>query len=592
MALVNHRNVYIDRAGNAIEGASVAVTLTESGAEATIYSDAAGAFPILGNVVLTDDSGTYSFYAPVGRYTVTITASGYSTITRHEVLLDISIGGGKNFVEFDVLPDNTAAANDAGFALARAWAAANAPCKLVMAQGVYQYTDAGNWAISGVHIHFDSVEMVCVSAVTDHTALLINAFEGGGKPSDPIINMPNFSGHLLLTLNSSAACGVRWYGLGRVDNGGTIRVRGGNPTTGRAFSVEGSSIGHFGQALCSTDIDPGYTMPKFGIYVDTGTRDGDSLGASTCISFKNIDMAGVGFGVNIVSGDLVRFEGGAAESCLERGVNLTAGARLCHFDGFAMEANGGEDLVDAGFGNRFTGCYSLSEGGAIFQGRNGVIDGGLWERVERQVDSRGNHISGAWLGYSHKGSGGYHDAGTGNTWSPNLYGQAVTASFTSAGVMTVTAVTSGVNLKVGQAVYVTDDAAVERSTTIASLGTGAGGTGTYNLTSVAGWTMTSNALTARGVRVDGELLPLKARVSIVSGTTASPTSWTNTTGAWAEVIIQSGTISSATRARDGAAFLLPTVAPCLFMVAPGEVVSIEHGGSLDMSYMVMNGLPG
>lgn len=485
---------------------------------------------------------------------------------------------------FGLAESNTALQNDAAIALARTWAAANAPCTLFWPHGTYSYTNAGNWAIAGVTLHFDSTELVCTSATAGHTGLLIHAFEGGGAPSDPIINMPNLSGNLLLTLNASAGYGVRWYGLGRLNNTGTVRVRGGNPTTGRAFSIEGTSIGRAGQLLCSTDIDPTYTMPYIGIYGDTGTRAGVGLGASTNLTFSAIDMAGVSIGVNIVSGDQWRFEGGTAESCLERGVNLSAGARMCIFDGFSMEGNGNEDVVDAGFGNRFNGCYSLSEGGAIFQGRNGLVSGGLWERVERQSDSRGNHIEGVWLGYAHKGSGGYFDSGVGNTWN-NLYGQAVTASFATT-VMTVTAVTDGVNLQVGQAVYVTNDSGAEVTTTISSLGTGAGGTGTYNLTATLG------TLTARGVRVDGDLIPLKARTSIVTGATASPTAWTNTTGGWVELTVQSGTVSAATKARGGVTMTLPTGTPSVYLVAPGEAVSISHGGSLDLSYLPMNGLPG
>lgn len=86
MALVPHYGNYADAAGNAISGATVTVTVYSSGAEATLYSDAEGTAPILGNVVLTNDLGTYEFYAASGRYLVTITASGYDTVTRDEVL--------------------------------------------------------------------------------------------------------------------------------------------------------------------------------------------------------------------------------------------------------------------------------------------------------------------------------------------------------------------------------------------------------------------------------------------------------------------------------------------------------------------------
>ena len=493
--------------------------------------------------------------------------------------------------DFGLAESNTPAQNDTAFAAARAWAAANAPCKIIGPQGRFEYTDAGNWAISGVSLQFDFTELVCTSTTAGHTALLIHAFEGGGAPTDPIIHQVNLSGNLIITGNSLTAYGVRWYGLGRVKNSGSIRFREGDPVAGRAFSIEACSACDFGTLICSTDVDPvadGWTMPYYGIYGDTGTRAGTGLGASTNNSVKAMDMAGVSIGVNLVSADQWRFEGGTSESSLVRGVNLTAGARLCHFDGVAMEGTV-SDVVDAGFSNRFTNCYSTSAGGAIFQGRNGVISGGLWERIELQSDSRGYDTSRVWIGYSHLGSGGYFDSGKGNTWS-NLYGQAVTASFTNLGVMTVTAVTAGVNLQVGQTVYVTDDTSVERSTTIASLGTGTGGTGTYNLTSVAGWNMTTGALTARGARVDGELLPFKDRVSITVG--ASPFTWTNETGGWVELVYLSGTMSSVTRTRNGAAFGCPTASVQQFLVGPGESVVTTYSSLPSMSYLPMNGLPG
>ncbi|WP_196301708.1 hypothetical protein, partial [Streptococcus pneumoniae] len=56
---------------------------------------------------------------------------------------------------FGLAESNTALQNDAAIALARTWAAANAPCTLFWPHGTYSYTNAGNWAIAGVTLHFD-----------------------------------------------------------------------------------------------------------------------------------------------------------------------------------------------------------------------------------------------------------------------------------------------------------------------------------------------------------------------------------------------------------------------------------------------------
>lgn len=88
MALVPHYGTYTDTAGNAIVGATVTVTDSLTGSASSLFTDVDGDVPILGNVVLTDSSGTYSFYAAGGRYTLLIEASGYDDVTRNEVLWD------------------------------------------------------------------------------------------------------------------------------------------------------------------------------------------------------------------------------------------------------------------------------------------------------------------------------------------------------------------------------------------------------------------------------------------------------------------------------------------------------------------------
>ncbi len=88
MALVPHYGTYTDTAGNTIVGATVTVTDSLTGAASDLYTDVDGLVPVLGNVVLTNDSGTYSFYAYPGRYTLTITASGYEAVVRNEILVD------------------------------------------------------------------------------------------------------------------------------------------------------------------------------------------------------------------------------------------------------------------------------------------------------------------------------------------------------------------------------------------------------------------------------------------------------------------------------------------------------------------------
>lgn len=72
--------------GAAIPGALITVTVASTGQPAALYSDNAGG--ALANPVTADASGEYSFYAANGLYTLTITAAGFTSESKANVLLD------------------------------------------------------------------------------------------------------------------------------------------------------------------------------------------------------------------------------------------------------------------------------------------------------------------------------------------------------------------------------------------------------------------------------------------------------------------------------------------------------------------------
>lgn len=426
--------------------------------------------------------------------------AGYINLVR-DVVNDFGATG-------DDLTDNSSA-----FEAAATWAATNAPCKLNFPAGVYRYSTSVNWAITGLTLNFDNVEFVCTSTVSGHTGLLIHAFVGGGAADDPIIQQVNLQGSLIVTCNAQCAYGVRAYGLARLKWNGSVRVRGGNTSTGRAFSIEACSLCDFGQLLCSRDIDnpvDGWTFPYYGIYLDTGTRNGVGLGSSTNNTFRQIDMAGVSVGVTGVAADQNVFLSGAAESCLSRGVNWGAGSRLNTMIGFAMEGNATNDVSDAGVSNSFWNCYSLSTGGMILQGKLHQVVGGLYETIDIQSGTKHARVRDLVVNYI--GSGGFTDAGTSTRWS-GLYDQQA-ADF---------------------------------------------------------------------------IRPLRARTEItVSG---NPFTWTNDTGDWVEIIIQTGTISGIVRTRpDDSSWAAPINVPQTQPLGPGESIAITYSVSPALSYLPMNGM--
>lgn len=85
--------------------------------------------------------------------------------------------------------------------------------------------------------------------------------------------------------------------------------------------------------------------------------------------------------------------------------------------------------------------------------------------------------------------------------------------------------------------------------------------------------------------------PLQERQPIT--VTASPFTWTNDTGQYVEVIIQTGTITEIRRYRNGNLFLASIAVPGSHLLAPTDAIRVEYtGGAPGMSYLPHNGFQG
>lgn len=73
--------------GRPVAGASVTVTPFGGGSPSALFSDSAGASPKV-NPISTDTNGYFEFYAADGRYTLTVTASGFGTRTLTDIALE------------------------------------------------------------------------------------------------------------------------------------------------------------------------------------------------------------------------------------------------------------------------------------------------------------------------------------------------------------------------------------------------------------------------------------------------------------------------------------------------------------------------
>ncbi len=384
-------------------GGGVILSPASTGVDVTVT------VPATASTLLTQaDGASNAVYTPAGTGAV-------ATTVQAKLRQNVSI------TDFGASPSATAAANTAALLLAKAYVAANLPITLRVPKGTYEYTDIGNWAYTGLTIEGDSdggSVLKCVSSSANHTALLMWAFESG-SPSDPFIQKCNLR-NIKIVGNSNTLYGIRAYGLARC-NWDNVTVANGKTSTGVAFQFNACSINQFNQLMCSTDYESMTSIPNYGIFIDTGTRAGVGLGASTNNVFVNAIMEGMPEGVAIIHGDQNTFVGGTAESNTTRNVALSSLARFNTFIGYAMEnAVGIPNLLDAGYYNKLINCYSLNS--IVFQGGGAEVSGGLHERIEIQSGATKNVFEGLTVNYLGLGSGGFFDSGDATEWK-NLFDQ-------------------------------------------------------------------------------------------------------------------------------------------------------------------------
>ena len=85
-----YRNVVQDSNGNAIRSATITVTDYPSGTTSTIYSDNSGT-SLSNPFTASSEDGAFEFYAPSGRYTTSIDATGYDIEGDQDISLEESI---------------------------------------------------------------------------------------------------------------------------------------------------------------------------------------------------------------------------------------------------------------------------------------------------------------------------------------------------------------------------------------------------------------------------------------------------------------------------------------------------------------------
>jgi hypothetical protein len=360
-----------------------------------------------------------------------------------------------------------------------------------------------------------------------------------------------------------------------------VNVREADATTGAGVLFQGVMLSRFESLVCSQDLNAMTTAPYEGLRIEATSIDGNSSNNV----FVNPYFEGAGtapnsisIGIRIAGGSQNVFLGGSAESCKTWGLLIGTDCNYNAFLGVGFENLGASgDFADAGDSTVFNGCYSSVK--AIWQGQRSKVSAGTYERVQIDAGAVKNSFENIEVNHWRSGAGGFFDSGTATGWK-NLIGTTVTASFAT-NVMTVTAVRPGDVLAIGQKVIADG---VANGTTIASLGTGTGGTGTYNLSTSPG------TLGSRAVQTLAPIYPYGEQTTIPVG--VSPFFWTNNTGRVVGVQIINGTVSAVRQYRRGDSWLIGESSPNYQLLMPSDSVQVTYSSVPDMTYIPMDILQG
>lgn len=241
--------------------------------------------------------------------------------------------------EADVVSGTNALDLASVFTAAQAWASGlGRPAAIVFPNYKYKASAYPNWNISGLWLEtIGTPELICTGA-------------------GPILNFDGTAawiyfvrvGDFILTGNAACVYGMQTI---RVAHGsfGKIRVR--NVLT-CAFQVASNVCCVFDSPECSINTDTMTTIPA------RGMRLTSAVGTSTtaCI-IRNPVMEGVTQGLDIPEADFCVIDGGTAEACTVRGINigpLSKGIRIIRM---ACEANTTEDVLDQGIDTLIEGGY-------------------------------------------------------------------------------------------------------------------------------------------------------------------------------------------------------------------------------------------
>ena len=191
---------------------------------------------------------------------------------------------------------------------------------------------------------------------------------------------------------------------------------------GIGFLFSGIQLSMMTRLMCSQNRQPMISVPYEGFRFQAGTRAGVNVGNCSnnqmigCFAEGDGTANGLEVGWRIYGADQLVVIGGSPESCHSYGILIGPNSRMNLFQGVGCEnLNSTADFVDSGLSNKFINCYGSQK--VILQGRQGLIDGGYYERIQVDAGAKKNKVRNCIVNNWATNAGGFFNNDQSTVWT-------------------------------------------------------------------------------------------------------------------------------------------------------------------------------
>ena len=278
-------------------------------------------------------------------------------------------------------------------------------------KGVYCFSDIGNLAKTDLKIEgsgHKEVILKCISNVQNHKAIRFDAYDG--KAPTPILLGMKFK-NIIVQGNKLTKYIIFAQGCARMDWENIYYKE--CASDGIGLQLNGChenyfhNVSHGRQYTGVTSL-----VPKYGLILDNGVRQGNIEGKSTNNTFQNCYFENCNIGICLENADQNTFNTCASQSNIQ-GIIIKDTSRMNNFIGLATENNTSKiDIEDKGRLDNFFNCYT--EYTMKASGLQGNIIGGKITNLI--LDGEGYNVSGIRVNNLGVDDGGFVVGGRNNKY--------------------------------------------------------------------------------------------------------------------------------------------------------------------------------